>query len=122
MLRLCPDLAGEMQRKPHHWVFLFEHSGDRSPLLARTQIEILRTLLNNAEHTDTFSIVKASTRATLYAEQPLPCSPENIAAAVKHLENVHLVGAMDLPSHCNPLPSLLPRDRGRRWPTGRMRG
>ncbi len=96
MLRLRPDLTGDMERKPHHWVFLFEHSGDRTPLLARAQIEILRTLLNNAEHSDTFSIVKASTRATLYSEQPLECSPENITAAVKHLENVHLVGAMDL--------------------------
>ncbi|MCA9012444.1 MAG: FecR domain-containing protein, partial [Planctomycetaceae bacterium] len=96
MLRLRPELAGDMQRKPHHWGFIFEQAGDRTPLLARTQIEIIRTLLENAEHSDTFSIVTASSRAALYADEPLLCSAENIAAAVKYLENVHLVGALDL--------------------------
>ena len=96
MLRLKPDLPGELQRQPHHWVFLFEHAGDRSPLLARAQIEIMRTLLDNAEHSDTFSIVGASTRAELYPAERQLCTAENIAAAVKHLENIHLVGALDL--------------------------
>ena len=93
MLRLRPDLPGEVQRQPHHWVFLFEHAGDRSPLLARAQIEIMRTLLENAEHSDTFSIVSASTRAELYPAERQLCTAENTAAAIKHLENIHLVGA-----------------------------
>ena len=70
--------------------------GAGSPLLARAQIEIIRTLLENAEHADTFSIVQASTRAAVYADEPELCTAENIAAAVKYLETVHLVGALDL--------------------------
>ena len=101
MLRLRPDLAGDMHRKPHRWVFLFEHAGDRTPLLARTQIEIIRTLLENAEHSDTFSIVTASSRAALYADEPQLCTAENVAAAVKYLETVHLVGALDLAAGLN---------------------
>ncbi|MEJ7591773.1 MAG: hypothetical protein WKF77_09505, partial [Planctomycetaceae bacterium] len=96
MLRLRPDLPGEMQRQPHHWIFLFEHAGDRSPLLARAQIEIMRTLLENVEHSDTFSIVSASTTVELYPAERQFCTAENTAAAMKHLENIHLVGALDL--------------------------
>ncbi len=51
MVRYRPDLPGERERRRRDWVFLFESSGDRDPLLARTQVEIVRDLLASAEPT-----------------------------------------------------------------------
>src|SRR5262249_41763076 len=50
MLRYQPLLSvGErVASGPRSWVFLFESSGDRDPLLARAQIDVIRALLNQA--------------------------------------------------------------------------
>src|SRR5262249_55317791 len=53
MVRYRPELPTAKERRRRDWVFLFESSGDRDPLLARAQIEVIRTLLANAEHDDT---------------------------------------------------------------------
>ncbi|MDA1013149.1 MAG: VIT domain-containing protein [Planctomycetota bacterium] len=95
MLRYQPKLVGELERKPRNWVFLFEASGNRDPLLARVQIDVIKTLLENAEHSDTFSIVRAATRVNTFKPQPVRCSRKNIRQAVKYLEASHLIGAFD---------------------------
>jgi tetratricopeptide (TPR) repeat protein len=96
MVRYRPELPVAAERRHRDWVFLFESSGDRDPLLARTQIEVVRTLLANAEHDDTFAIVTAATRPGTFAPEARPTSPENVAAAVQFLEGTHLVGVLDL--------------------------
>src|SRR5208337_519414 len=78
------------------WVFLFESSGDRDPLLARTQIEIIRSLLGHAEAGDTFAVLSAGTRTRSFATEPRPVTRENIEAAMAFLESSHLIGALDL--------------------------
>ncbi len=90
------SLATSATTPRRDWLFLFESSADRDPLLARAQIEIIRGLLENAEHDDTFNIVTANTRATQFKAQPQPATPENIAAAVEFLESTRLIGALDL--------------------------
>src|SRR5262249_60351277 len=57
MLRYRPQLTAAPERQRRDWVFLFESSGDRDPLLARTQVEIIRGLLAPAEPEDTFAAV-----------------------------------------------------------------
>ena len=96
MLRWQPKLPGEKQRQRRDWIFLFESSGDRNPLLARAQVEIVKTILDNAEHDDTFSILTAATRVQAYQAKPQTATPANVKQAVRFLENVHLVGALDL--------------------------
>jgi hypothetical protein len=96
MLRYRPSLPTTAARQRRDWVFLFESSGDRHPLLARTQVEVVRTLLANAEHDDTFAIVTAGTRAAAFSQEAKPATAENARAAVEHLEGTHLVGALDL--------------------------
>jgi ferric-dicitrate binding protein FerR (iron transport regulator) len=96
MLRWRPDLPGEARRQRRDWIFLFESSGDRDPLLARAQIEVVRTILENAEHDDTFSILAAGAGVRAYRPEAQAATPENVAAAVRFLEGVHLVGALDL--------------------------
>ncbi|HIE98994.1 MAG TPA: hypothetical protein EYQ63_18830 [Fuerstia sp.] len=96
LLRYRPELPGKTKRSPRHWVFLFEASADRNPLLARTQIEIIRTLLDNAEHSDTFNIVTANTKAIAFSKNSLKCSARNIAKAKSYLDQIHLIGALDL--------------------------
>ncbi|MEQ8785309.1 MAG: VIT domain-containing protein [Pirellulaceae bacterium] len=95
-VRLRPEVPEVSRRHRRHWVLLFENSGDRDPLLARVQIDVLQSLLENAEHDDTFSLVTAATRTGLFNQEPLACTPENIARATEFLDHVHLVGALDL--------------------------
>ena len=45
---------------PRDWMFLVEGCGDRSPRLARAQIEIVRDILNFAEEGDTASLIVAA--------------------------------------------------------------
>jgi ferric-dicitrate binding protein FerR (iron transport regulator) len=96
MVRYRPDLSTPKERERRDWVFLFESSGDRDPLLARTQIEVIRTLLANAEHDDTFAIVTAATRVATYAKEAQPATADNAAAAVRFLEETHLAGVLDM--------------------------
>ncbi len=107
MLRWQPELPSEAKRQRRDWIFIFESSADRDPLLARTQIEIVKTILENAEHDDTFSILTAATRVTASQAKPQPATPANVKAAVQFLENVHLIGALDLGRAF---------DAARRWP------
>jgi tetratricopeptide (TPR) repeat protein len=99
MMRYRPALVSD-NRPPEigirNWVFLFESSGDRDPLLARTQIEIIRGLLANAEADDTFTVLTAGTRVRAFADKPLPVTAENVRGALAFLEGSHLIGALDL--------------------------
>ena len=95
-LRYRPDLPGKAERQRRDWVFLYESSADRDPLLARTQIDVLRHLLTNAEHDDTFALLTAGTRVHAFRPEPVPATRENVAAAVQWLERTHLIGALDL--------------------------
>jgi hypothetical protein len=96
MLRYRPDLPGSMKRPRRDWVFLFESSADREPLLARAQAEVVRTILENAEPDDTFAVLTADTQVRRFAETPQRMTPENIAAAMAFLDRTHLLGALDL--------------------------
>ncbi len=98
MVRYRPELPArsDKSRGRRDWVVLFESSADRDPLLARTQIEIVRSLLTNAEHDDRFAIITAATRAATFAAEAKPATADNIAAAVRFLDRTHLAGVLDL--------------------------
>ncbi len=99
MLRYRPELPSpqRQQGQRRDWVFLFESSGDRDPLLARTQIEIVRSLLlAQADPDDTFAVLTAGTRVKSVSEKPQAVTPENVEEAIAFLEQSHLIGALDL--------------------------
>ncbi|WP_020470764.1 VIT domain-containing protein [Zavarzinella formosa] len=117
MLRYKPDLPQAQRRERRDWVFLFESSGARDPLVARTQVEVIRTLLNHAEHEDTFTILTVGTRVRAFTPPPglpqgenephnyyfrnpygslVPATGENAAKAIQWLEQAHLIGALNL--------------------------
>jgi tetratricopeptide (TPR) repeat protein len=96
MVRYRPLLALKKKRQRRDWVFLFESSGDRDPLLARAQVEVVRGLLANAEHDDTFTLISANTRVRTFAPKAQPATAGNIAVALLFLEKSHLIGALDL--------------------------
>ncbi len=96
LLRYRPALEGAAQPERRDWVVLVETSGDRDPLLARTQIELVRSLLENAGRDDTFTIVTAATRTRRIQPKPVVNDAAAIAEAVAELEKAHLVGAFDL--------------------------
>jgi tetratricopeptide (TPR) repeat protein len=100
MLRYRPHLPadnpGTKAKAPRCWVILFESSGDRDPLVARAQVEVVRHLLGQAESDDTFTVLTAGTRAHSFSQAPQPVTPDNVQAAVAFLEKAHLIGALDL--------------------------
>ena len=93
MVRYQPKLSVKPEHERRDWVFLFESSGDRDPLLARVQVDVIGALLGSVEHDDTFAILTAGTQIHSFSPQPLPATPENIKAGIEFLENTHLVGA-----------------------------
>ncbi len=96
MLRYRPELQGAPRRERRDWVFLFEASGARDPLIARAQIEVIRALLNQAEHDDTFALLTVGTHIHKFSEQPLRVTAENVENALAFLGKTHLIGALNL--------------------------
>ena len=96
MLRYRPKMASLPARERRDWVVLYEASANRDPLLARAQIDVIRGLLENAEHDDTFMLVAANTRIHWFDAKPQAAIQENIQEAVRFLEGVQLIGALDL--------------------------
>jgi predicted Zn-dependent protease len=96
MLRFRPTLPSQNLYGKRHWAFLFESSGDRDPLLARAQIEIIRHLLTQLNPDDTFQVFAAGTRVKSHAEGPQPPTVDAIGTAIAFLESSHLIGAFDL--------------------------
>lgn len=96
MVRLRPELKLNVTRQQRHWIFLIENSADRNLILAETQRQIAKVLLENSEHTDTFSIIRAGTQPDLFREKPVECSLDNVAAALDFLKQVAPIGALDL--------------------------
>jgi ferric-dicitrate binding protein FerR (iron transport regulator) len=96
MVRYRPELTAAPQQGRRHWVFLFESSGDRDPLLARVQIDLIRHALTQADPEDTFAVVAAGTRLRSFVGKPYRVTPRNVQAALAFLEQSHLVGALDL--------------------------
>lgn len=96
MLRFRPELKSAQQRQRRDWVFVLEADGSRDPLLARAQVDIVKSILQNAESEDTFTILTAGTRVRAFAAKPQPATPDNIAAAVAFLDETHLIGALNL--------------------------
>ncbi|HEV3024050.1 MAG TPA: hypothetical protein VGX76_16355, partial [Pirellulales bacterium] len=111
MLRHRPDLKiSNLQSKIKNplWLFLFESSGDRDPLLGRAQIEIIRNLLTHADAGDKFLVATAGTRVQFHADAPQTASAANIDAAARFLEQSHLIGALDLASALEHVKKRLP--------------
>lgn len=96
MTRFRPELPVTSTRQRRDWVFLYEASADRDPLLARVQIEVIRNLLSQAEHNDRFFVVAANSRVHMFELFGSEATPDNIKKAVEWLEKTHLVGALDL--------------------------
>lgn len=96
MVGVRPELPAAQGRARRDWIFLFEASGDRDPVVARVQVDVIKSLLQNAEGGDTFSILTAGTRVQAYAAEPRPCTRAEIDAALAFLDRTHLVGALDL--------------------------
>ncbi len=111
MVRYRPELKSQPQSQRRHWVVLFESCATRNPLLGRAQIDLVRYLLLNAEHDDTFALLTANTRTQAMAPQPLAVSRPNIDKAVAFLEKAHLVGALDLDNALKTAASLMKSSR-----------
>lgn len=111
MLRQRPALEAPRVRAARHWIFLVENSGDRDSLTAATQRQIVKTWLENVEHGDTLSLVRASTEPTLFRGDSVPCSIDNAAAALKFLDERPPLGALDLGQALDAVRQLARRDR-----------
>ena len=96
LLRYQPELPAEMTRPKRNWVFVVETSADRNEVLRNAQREALRTLLDNAEHDDTFALVLAATRSSSFKAKPVFCTAKNVESALAFLDEEPSLGALDL--------------------------
>ncbi len=96
MLRYRPTLPSLPERQRRDWIVLFEASAARDPLLAGTQVDILRHVLKNAEYDDTFTLLTVNSKVQIHNDKPQAARPNNVEAALKMLQDTHLVGALDL--------------------------
>src|SRR5262249_53782535 len=96
LVRYRPELPGPAGPQRTGWVGLVETSGDRDPLLARTQVELVRSLLAHAGREDTFAVLTASTRARMLRPKAIRNDVEAVNEVMADLEKAHLVGAFDL--------------------------
>ncbi|MCI0380341.1 MAG: hypothetical protein L0215_22380, partial [Gemmataceae bacterium] len=96
MLNYRPDLGQTPRRERRDWIILFETAANRDPLLARAQIEVVKNLLENAEHDDNFAILTANTRVKVFDKKLRAVNKQNIEEALKYLDASHLIGALDL--------------------------
>src|SRR5205085_9209511 len=83
MLKYRPVLAQEPKAERRDWVILFETAANRDPLLARAQIDVVKNLLENVEHDDTFSLIIANTRAIVFDTRSRPVTADHVASALK---------------------------------------
>ena len=107
LVRYRPALPGSATAERRDWVILVETSGDRDPLLARTQVELVRSLLASAGRSDTFTIVTAATRTNKLQTKPTLNESGAVEEAIAALEKAHLVGAFDLGRALNEVRPLL---------------
>ncbi len=78
-------------------MFLFESSGDRDPLLAQAQVEVVRGLLATAGPGDTVCVVAAGARVVASEINTRPTSESSVRyGAIDDLQKAHLVGALNL--------------------------
>ena len=96
MLRWRPEMNTNATRSRRHWILLVENSADRNAIIAETQRQIAKVLLDNFEHTDTISVIRAGTQPDLFQNKPVDCSLDHMAAAVQFLKQVAPIGALDL--------------------------
>src|SRR5262249_10155942 len=99
MVRFRPNLEirnPQSEIRNRLWVFLFEASGARDPLLGRAQIEVIRNFLAHVEPSDKFMVAAANTRVRWHQAKPQAATPENIQSAIAFLDKTHLIGALDL--------------------------
>src|SRR5262249_6737545 len=96
MLRYRPTLPSLPERKRRDWIVLFESSAGRDPLLAGTQVDVVRQLLKHGEYDDRFVLLTANSKVTPFDGKPQPARPKNVDDAIKFLQKSHLVGALDL--------------------------
>jgi tetratricopeptide (TPR) repeat protein len=95
MLRYRPTLKNVPARQRRDWIVLFETSAGRDPLLAGTQIEVLKQVLKNAEYDDTLTVLTVNSKAQQLGANSGPLRG-SARQAIEALQSAHLVGALDL--------------------------
>ena len=88
--------AESLEHQRHDWIFLFESSADRDPITARTQVEVIRTILDFSDESDTLTVLSAGTCVRMLSPFRRMVQAEDKAQAIRFLERTHLVGALDL--------------------------
>src|SRR6185369_10005213 len=69
MLRYRPNLPSMPDRKRRDWIVLFESSAQRDPVLAGTQVDVVRQLLKNAEYDDTFTLLTINSKVNAFSDK-----------------------------------------------------
>jgi hypothetical protein len=96
MVRYRPVLPATTTQRPRDWIFLIETSADRDRLVAQAQVEVVHRLLARAGQDDRFALFAANAHVHAFASELRPAKTDQVQAAIRFLQQAHVIGALNL--------------------------
>lgn len=98
MLVQPPNELASLPRQPMEMVFVLDCSGSMSGTPLMQAKATVRMALDKMTPQDSFQIVRFSDAASTLSEMPLPATPENVARARRHLDELRSEGGTQMSS------------------------
>jgi len=91
-----PRLSTQYQSPPREYVFIVDVSGSMRGTPLEISKEMMRNLLGDLTSNDRFNILFFAGNSSIYAENSLPVTQQNIAEAISFLDNIQGFGSTRL--------------------------
>ena len=91
-----PQVPAETDITPREMVFVLDCSGSMNGLPMDTSKAFMRAALRKLRPTDSFRIIRFSDSANEFSAQPLPATPQNIAAGLRYTDSLQGEGGTEM--------------------------
>lgn len=93
-----PQVPVENEITPREMVFVLDCSGSMEGLPIEASKAFMRAALRKLRPTDSFRIIRFSDSANEFSAQPLPATPQNIAAGLRYTDSLSGEGGTEMSS------------------------
>lgn len=91
-----PQVPAENEITPREMVFVLDCSGSMDGLPIEASKAFMRAALRKLRPTDSFRIIRFSDSANEFSAQPLPATPQNIAAGLRYTDSLRGEGGTEM--------------------------
>ncbi|MBL8259298.1 MAG: VWA domain-containing protein [Candidatus Competibacteraceae bacterium] len=91
-----PQVPAEAEVTPREMVFVLDCSGSMSGLPMDASKAFMRAALRKLRPTDSFRVIRFSDSANEFSAQPLPATPQNIAAGLRYTDSLNGEGGTEM--------------------------